>query len=111
MLASDKDRIEHDIVVRSTVRALEEMCEDVTLAPGERGVQSAIMDPAGRYAYKVAIDGSWDEAHGGGAGEPGVRWAARLAAEAGHAPGSSRVLFRPVRQASGLACRWTGQRI
>jgi isochorismate synthase len=60
LLASAKDRDEHDIVVRSTVRALEELCEEVTPAPDSprvvraRSVQhletpiSAHMSRAGR---------------------------------------------------------------
>jgi isochorismate synthase len=41
LLASAKDREEHDIVVRSTIRALEEICEDVTPAPGSPRVVKA----------------------------------------------------------------------
>ena len=41
LLASAKNREEHDIVVRSTIRALEEICEDVTPAPGSPRVTRA----------------------------------------------------------------------
>jgi isochorismate synthase len=41
LLASAKDREEHEIVVRSTVSALSEVCEDVTRLPGTPRVATA----------------------------------------------------------------------
>ncbi|MCD6030859.1 MAG: isochorismate synthase [Thermomicrobiales bacterium] len=41
LLASAKDREEHDIVVRSTIGALEDTCEDVASAPGSPRVARA----------------------------------------------------------------------
>lgn len=41
LLASDKDREEHEIVVRSTMTALEEVCEDVIRLPGTPRVVTA----------------------------------------------------------------------
>jgi isochorismate synthase len=41
LLASAKDREEHDIVVRSTIGALEDTCEDVTSAPDSPRVARA----------------------------------------------------------------------
>jgi pullulanase-type alpha-1,6-glucosidase len=43
-------------------------CEDTRLAPAGDGTWSADLEvPAGTWEYKVAIDGGWDESHGGGA--------------------------------------------
>ena len=41
LLASEKDREEHEIVVRSTMSALHEVCEDVTRLPGTPRVATA----------------------------------------------------------------------
>jgi menaquinone-specific isochorismate synthase len=41
LLASEKDRGEHEIVVRSTMSALSEVCEDVTRLPGTPRVATA----------------------------------------------------------------------